>query len=398
MSRSKNRGGVRLSLIGLLCLSVGINIYLLLPVLKSWSIPSLSSEELFEQVESGNNRRAFSTMAQTQGDDLNPENLQLLFAAEDFRTALLGYQLLQRQNPRQSQLLKQSWLKIVRGWLAQEGASYRVVDFTEAGLDTQPNDFDFRLLHAERYIASDNPEHVLRAIDIYYALYNESTQPLRGALISEIQKIVKNQVDMLSEQQAWQPLLRLAERLLWHEPMHPPYIFVYARTLIKLERYSLAKNSLLSIVYDEYYGGKAKQMLDEIALLDLSDQAVALQVDGAHYRVAGSINGRYPVSLMIDTGASLSVVSPRVLTQLNINPAPVFVRNATINTAGGKVNAPVFTVENFSIGDYSVPNMEFVLLDIDDAAAGAGLLGMNFLRNFVFKIDQKNNLLLLSAN
>ncbi|MDA7855955.1 retroviral-like aspartic protease family protein, partial [Pseudomonadales bacterium] len=195
-----------------------------------------------------------------------------------------------------------------------------------------------------------------------------------------------------------QPLLRLAERLLWHEPMHPPYIFVYARTLIKLERYSLAKNSLLSIVYDEYYGGKAKQMLDEIALLDLSDQAVALQVDGAHYRVAGSINGRYPVSLMIDTGASLSVVSPRVLTQLNINPAPVFVRNATINTAGGKVNAPVFTVENFSIGDYSVPNMEFVLLDIDDAAAGAGLLGMNFLRNFVFKIDQKNNLLLLSAN
>jgi hypothetical protein len=39
-----------------------------------------------------------------------------------------------------------------------------------------------------------------------------------------------------------------------------------------------------------------------------------------------------------------------------------------------------------------------VLLDIDDAAAGAGLLGMNFLRNFVFKIDQKNNLLLLSAN
>jgi len=112
-----------LSLIGLLCLSVAINIYLLLPILKPWSIPSPSSEDLFEQVESGNNRRAFSTMAQTQGDNLNPENLQLLFAAEDFRTALLGYQLLQRQNPRQSQLLKKAWLKIVRGGLAQEGAS-----------------------------------------------------------------------------------------------------------------------------------------------------------------------------------------------------------------------------------------------------------------------------------
>lgn len=152
-----------MSLIGLLCLSVGINIYLLLPVLKSWSIPSLSSEESFDRAEPVNNRRAFSALGQTQGDALNAENLQLLFEAEDFRTALLGYQLLQRQNPRQSQLLKQSWLKIVRGWLAQEGASYRVVDFTEAGLDTQPNDFDFRLLHAERYIASDNPEHVLRA-------------------------------------------------------------------------------------------------------------------------------------------------------------------------------------------------------------------------------------------
>ena len=121
MSRSKNRGAVRLSLIGLLCLSVGINIYLLLPVLKSWSIPSLSSEESFDRAEPVDNRRAFSALGQTQGDALNAENLQLLFEAEDFRTALLGYQLLQRQNPRQSQLLKQSWLKIVRGWLAQEG-------------------------------------------------------------------------------------------------------------------------------------------------------------------------------------------------------------------------------------------------------------------------------------
>ena len=333
-------------------------------------------------------------------DSLSSEDLQLLFDAGDFRDALLGYQLLLRKNFQPAQRLKRAWLESAQAWLESGDTSPRFKDFLRAALDLQPNDIDFRLLLAQSYVASGNGDKLLQAIDIYYQLLSESSQAMQGLVVAEIQQLVKQRVTQLSEQQAWQPLIRFAERLLWHEPLHPPYIFIYARALVKVERYASAKNSLRTVIYDEYYGARAQQMLDEIALLDLADQAIALRAQGAHYHVGGSVNGRYPVDLMIDTGASLSVISPAALHKLGVSPAPTFVRNASINTAGGKVDAAVYRVESFAIGDYSVPNMEFVLLDIDSSSNGGGdgLLGMNFLRNFVFKIDQKNNLLLLSTN
>ncbi len=209
-------------------------------------------------------------------ENFSAEDLHFLFEAEDFRDALLGYQLLSRQNQQLGQSLKQAWLKTVRGWLTEPGTSYRVESFINAALDVQANDFDFRRLQAEHYRATGASGKILQAIDIYYELLNESPQELQGVLVSEIQNMVKQQVTRLSDQQAWQPLIRFAERLLWHEPMHPPYVFIYARALVAVERYNSAKNSLLSVIYDEYYGAKAKQMIDEIALLDLSDQGIHL--------------------------------------------------------------------------------------------------------------------------
>ncbi|MBT8149560.1 MAG: retroviral-like aspartic protease family protein [Gammaproteobacteria bacterium] len=391
---------MRRALWWVLAVSLALNLYLLWPRLQALftALPQYSGQPGQSDspgLDSNDNAVPHNV---PRSDALRGEDLQLLFDAGDFKDALLGYQILSRHDFWAAQRLKKTWLATGGSWLEQTGAQQQLQDFLQAALDVQPNDIDFRRLLAQSYIAGGRHEQVLQAIDIYYQLLHESPQAMQGELVSEIQQLVKQQVGQLSEQQAWQPLIRLAERLLWHEPLHPPYLFIYARALVKVERFASARNSLRSVIYDEYYGARAQQMLNEIALLDLSDQATALQRQGAHYRVQARINGRYPVSLMIDTGASLTVISPAVLRQLGVSPAPTFVRNASINTAGGKVNAAVYRVESFSIGDYSVPNMEFVLLDIDDGNNGHGLLGMNFLRNFAFQIDQKNNLLLLSAN
>ena len=388
----------------LLVVSLALNLYLLWPritaLLQSGSAPG-SSPELSTGSPGSDVRGLQADTAPGAGQfvtRLRAEDLQLLFDAGDFKDALLGYQILSRHDFWAAQRLKQAWLASAGGWLEQAGAQQLLQGLLQAALDVQPNDIDFRRLLAQSYIASGQPERVLQAIDIYYQLLHESPQAAQGALVSEIQQLVKQQVALLSEQQAWQPLIRFAERLLWHEPLHPPYLFVYARALVQVERYASARNSLRSVIYDEYYGARAQQMLDEIALLDLSDQAIALEPQDAHYRVQALLNGRYPVRLMIDTGASLTVISPAILQRLGVSPAPTFVRNARINTAGGQVDAAVYRLQSFAIGDYSVPNMEFVLLDIEHGSHGDGLLGMNFLRNFAFQIDQKNNLLLLSAS
>ncbi|MGB5323855.1 MAG: retropepsin-like aspartic protease [Pseudomonadales bacterium] len=325
---------------------------------------------------------------------IDSADLNLLFESGDFADAFDGLGWLAGQSPEQAARIEQGWLARVREWLQLAPGDRRVRDFVDAALDSDPNEFEYRRLAAERLAATAN---VLEAIDRYYELLNESPQHLQGVLAADIQRLVKHEVAQLSEAQAWPPLIRLAERLLWHEPMHPPWIFVYARALVEEKRFASARNSLRSVLYDEYYGGKARQMLEEIERMDLADEAVPLRSLGSHYLVDGKINGSDTVALMIDTGATLSVISPSALRTARVSPAPVFVRDATINTAGGKVQAPIYRVESFSIGDYSVPNMEFVVLELEDKSTGAGLLGMNFLRNFTFRLDQKNNLLLLSA-
>ncbi len=40
--------------------------------------------------------------------------------------------------------------------------------------------------------------------------------------------------------------------------------------------------------------------------------------------------------------------------------------------------------------------MQFVVMELEGKGQGDGLLGMNFLKAFDFRIDQQNNLLLLN--
>ena len=73
---------------------------------------------------------------------------------------------------------------------------------------------------------------------------------------------------------------------------------------------------------------------------------------------------------------------------------------ASINTAGGLVQAPIyqfnsFAIDSFAAESYRVSDMQFVVMNLDENSGGDGLLGMNFLRAFTFQIDQRNNLLLL---
>ncbi|MBT8139236.1 MAG: retroviral-like aspartic protease family protein [Gammaproteobacteria bacterium] len=321
-------------------------------------------------------------------------DLQLLFDADDFSDALAGLGWLQGQDHEASLKLKQTWLAAAREWMLASASNPRLLNFIDAAIDNDPNDFEFRRLEAEQLAASGR---LLQALDRYYELLNESPQHLQGILAADIQRLVKDEVLSLSEAQAWPPLIALAERLLWHEPLHPPWVFIYARALVMEQRYASARSSLQTVLYDEYYGAKARAMLEEVERLGLAEASIPLQKRGSHFLVDGRINGDNKLTLMIDTGATLSVISPSLLQAANVSPAPVFVREATINTAGGKVRAPIFRVESFAIGNYSVPNMQFVLLELDDKTVGDGLLGMNFLRNFAFRLDQKNSLLVLSS-
>jgi clan AA aspartic protease (TIGR02281 family) len=118
----------------------------------------------------------------------------------------------------------------------------------------------------------------------------------------------------------------------------------------------------------------------------------ARSLPGGHYMVEVLINGNIRADLMVDTGASMVILSNRLgerLGTLYNNNLP----KMEFHTAGGKVETPLFILDSLQLGDATVLNVEastnpnFQGMD--------GLLGMSFLGEFKMEMDRERSELIL---
>ncbi len=129
-------------------------------------------------------------------------------------------------------------------------------------------------------------------------------------------------------------------------------------------------------------------------------QAV-LNKETGHMMVAAVLNKKVKVNLILDTGASILALSSKVAASLGenaeIKPGQPDSVIEVILADGSQVKAKRIFLESVSVQGSEVANVEAAILP--DQASGIikqdGLLGMSFLKNFNFKIDQKNDKLIL---
>ncbi|MGI8409471.1 MAG: aspartyl protease family protein, partial [Pyrinomonadaceae bacterium] len=103
-----------------------------------------------------------------------------------------------------------------------------------------------------------------------------------------------------------------------------------------------------------------------------------------------------PLNFIVDTGASVSVISDEVANRQGISR---FVKNETmrvIGAAGIIDNVPQFLLPRVSFGTHSRKSVTAIALDLDmvNEMSGfeqAGILGGNFLRNYRVTFDFKNS-------
>jgi len=112
---------------------------------------------------------------------------------------------------------------------------------------------------------------------------------------------------------------------------------------------------------------------------------------GAGYLAEVRVNGRGPLRLVLDTGATSTVLSPEAARRVGIrvrrNP-PV-----ELHTAGGKIRAGWAEVQTLEVGGRRRGPLKVV---VHDAVAGAdGLLGMDFLGAFRVELQADGPYLLL---
>jgi len=390
--------------------SLGLNAYLLLsqsiglPVmtgalgLSSGSLKAGPQDASAGGIKGNSQRRHLENLFRV-GDKKNDKallvaDLNAAFIAGDFETAIDGWQWLSSHDVNLARQLKTEWLSRAEQWLLADKIE-SVKTLTDVWLRARPYDKTLRYLQVQWQQAAGQVENALETL---YGLMNELPPTEQGRFAREISEIVTVEIARLSEQKAWQPMIAFIERLLWHEPQHPPYLLMLAKAHIELQQYAQAKTLLYSLQFDAFYAEQVKSLLAIIALNDLQSASIALEQQREHYLVNGLVDNRNTIRLMIDTGASISVMSTEYFNRINKQLAPEFIRKATINTAGGVVEAPIYQFSSFEIGDYRIPNMQFVVMRLENSGSknnGDGLLGMNYLKAFNFQIDQENSRLLL---
>lgn len=106
------------------------------------------------------------------------------------------------------------------------------------------------------------------------------------------------------------------------------------------------------------------------------------------------LNRKVRADLIVDTGASDTVISSNLAKKLGI---PVNKgQNVLCQVADGRsVNGRQVNIREVRVGGAKVYNVQAVVLNSGEIGNSPGLLGMSFLNNFVFKVDSEKELLVL---
>lgn len=120
------------------------------------------------------------------------------------------------------------------------------------------------------------------------------------------------------------------------------------------------------------------------------------------YRKKGSsiivevmLNNRIKSKMIVDTGASLVLISRKMADELRIYTSAVSGKIQCILADGSKVEAQPITLQSVGVGSSIVRNVRGAIIDGQPAPGVDGLLGMTFLGNFIVRIDAKGNKLIL---
>lgn len=96
------------------------------------------------------------------------------------------------------------------------------------------------------------------------------------------------------------------------------------------------------------------------------------------------LNQRLPVEMLVDSGASMTVITQRMARALGITPAQV-VDNRLFDTANGPVILPVVYVQSISVGGFHRKQLPVAVAGPEMTL---GLLGQDFLQHFDVSLRQ----------
>lgn len=166
---------------------------------------------------------------------------------------------------------------------------------------------------------------------------------------------------------------------------------------IRMGNYDAALAPLSQIENHMLYGEEARELISQTKVDETlgSLEVLPLKSNGIQFVVEALIDGRHRINLLVDTGAAMTVIDANVLQSMGYNLNGK--QQGLFSTAGGVVEAPVVSIEQLALGSAVTGPLAVGALLLSMPGGIDGLLGMNFLRHYDFRIDQDNKTLHLNS-
>ena len=127
------------------------------------------------------------------------------------------------------------------------------------------------------------------------------------------------------------------------------------------------------------------------------DITVPLTKAGGAYIVSVLLNQERTAQLILDTGASMTVLSTEVAIDLGLL-GTTDNELLTVNTAGGSVQVNMNYLPSLQVGTAEAKHVAVAIHDLPDIPEHIeGLLGMSFLKNFLVTLDAEQSRLILRS-
>ena len=116
--------------------------------------------------------------------------------------------------------------------------------------------------------------------------------------------------------------------------------------------------------------------------------AVPFDTVQGHILVRALINQQESVTLLLDTGAAYTFITPDIAGKLGLSPTAETPTRATTIVGGQRLNVPIVTVQTLAVGNARHDSLRVgVLASFPNAPLVDGILGADFLQPFTMTFD-----------
>ena len=322
-----------------------------------------------------------------------PSAIEVAFRQYEFNKVLALYPDLRIKAPDVAETLRQDWFETILAAIDSDSEHPYDV-FIQSYLKLSPYDNEFLYLEVLNSDKQDDPTDMLLAL--YNLLQGDLSEELRSSILNKIRTEYQAMIKELTELGAWDILAVSLESLIAFAPEDRKLLLPLANAYAQSGQFGLMEGVLSALPPDDPQSIRLREFRDKQLATDedvkYDSTGISLTRVGDHFIVDSLLNNRFNARLMIDTGASTTTISRELFNRMLGVERPEFIGRYNVNTANGRVRAPVFRFQSLTIGAKQLNNIAIVVLPLEELQAD-GLLGMNYMRNYRFLIDQEQNTL-----